>query len=97
MNAARKLPEDWHPADIQAALKKKGYAVTHVARELGLAENSAHKVFSGPWATMEARIAEIIGVPPWEIWPSRYMGGLRMTRARREAKQRFPFRNRNGK
>ena len=94
MNAARKLPEDWHPADIQAALKKKGYTVVRVARELGLAENSAHKVFVQPWSTLEIRIAEIIGVPPWEIWPSRYVRGMRMTRMRKAAFRRFPFRNR---
>ncbi len=97
MNAARKIPEDWHPADVKAALEKKGYTMARVARELGLSPRAAHLVLSRSWSTMEGRVAEIIGVPPWEIWPSRYMTGVRMTAKRREARRRFPLRNRDAR
>lgn len=64
--------QDWHPADIKAALAKKGYSLVRIARENGYSEGSPYIVFRKPWAPMEEIIAQIIGVPARKIWPSRY-------------------------
>lgn len=65
--------EDWHPADILAALHKRGITLRGLAAEHGLNSSStlsAAMVRSYP--ANEARIAAAIGVHPKEIWPSRY-------------------------
>jgi len=63
---------DWHSADIKAALNKKGWSFARIAREYGYAVNSPNQVLRSQWASMEEIITRIIGVRPWQIWPSRY-------------------------
>ncbi len=70
--STRHLQADWHPWDIKAALGKKGYSFVRVARENDYARTSANDVLRRPWPAMERIIADIIGVEPWTIWPSRY-------------------------
>ncbi len=74
MNTAHKIksPEPWHPADIKAALAKKGYTFARIAREHGYVSNSPNCVLWRKWAPMERIVSQIIGVPPEEIWPHRY-------------------------
>ena len=74
-NVVTKYPffEDWHPADIKAKKKKKGYSLARLARENGYAETSPSNVFRQPWAAMEKLIAGIIGLSPCDIWPTRYI------------------------
>jgi len=74
MNCATKHPPktDWHPADIKAALAKKGYTFARIAREHGYCSNSPNSVLWVGWKPMERIVADIIGVKPEEIWPSRY-------------------------
>ena len=65
--------EDWHPADIIAALRKAGYTLSKLAFEHGLKDSSGFSkamVMSFPLG--EKRIAEALGVHPMTIWPSRY-------------------------
>lgn len=65
--------EDWHPADIVAALRKAGYTLSKLAFEHGLKDSSGFSkamVMSFPLG--EARIAKALGVHPMTIWPSRY-------------------------
>lgn len=64
--------EDWHPADIKAALAKKSYTFARLARENDYVENSPNMVLKKPWAQIEKIISRIIGIPAAEIWPSRY-------------------------
>lgn len=65
--------QDWHPADIKAALAKADYTFADIAREYGYtALNSPNSVLHKPWSHMERIVATIIGVRPAEIWPSRY-------------------------
>ncbi|MBF0646414.1 helix-turn-helix domain-containing protein [Desulfuromonas acetoxidans] len=66
------FPSDWHPADIKAALEKKGFSLSRIAREHGYAPTSPSNVFRRRWAAMEKIIANIVGVSPHIIWPSRY-------------------------
>ena len=74
MNTAKKLKAgvDWHPADIKAALAKKGYSFARIAREHGYVANSCNSVLARTWSQVQQIVADIIGVKPSEIWPSRY-------------------------
>lgn len=67
-----KRRKDWHPADIKASLAKKGYTFARIAREYNYVLNSPNTVLWRPWSTMERIVADIIGVAPQTIWPSRY-------------------------
>ena len=64
--------KDWHRADIKCALEKRGYTFARIARERGLVPDGASMVLWKPWSTLEAVVAEILGVKPQTIWPSRY-------------------------
>lgn len=71
--AKKASQEDWHPADIVAALRKAGYTLSKLAFEHGLKDSSGFSkamVMSFPLG--EARIAKALGVHPMTIWPSRY-------------------------
>nr|WP_113867439.1 helix-turn-helix transcriptional regulator [Brenneria salicis]NMN92006.1 Nlp family transcriptional regulator [Brenneria salicis ATCC 15712 = DSM 30166]RBP61315.1 Nlp family transcriptional regulator [Brenneria salicis ATCC 15712 = DSM 30166]RLM30313.1 DNA-binding protein [Brenneria salicis ATCC 15712 = DSM 30166] len=60
--------QNWHPADIIAALKKRGTSLAAVSRNAGLASSTLTK----HWPKGERLIAEALGVAPEKIWPSRY-------------------------
>lgn len=68
------LPEvsDWHRADVVAELKKKGWSVAALAREVGLAESTLYSALSRPYPKGERIIASAIGVEPEVIWAKRY-------------------------
>jgi Ner family transcriptional regulator len=63
---------DWHPADVQAALKKRGHSLAGLSAANGYHATAAGKALKRPWPALETLIAEAIGVPPQQIWPSRY-------------------------
>lgn len=73
-NAPKKpAPRDWHPADVIAAIRKKGWSLQQLAFAHGYSSrtalaNALHK----PYPKAEAIIAGTLGVPPQSIWPSRY-------------------------
>ncbi len=65
--------DDWHPADVIAALRKKNFTLRSLALSHGLKDSSsmsAALVRSLP--TNEKRIADALGLHPKDIWPSRY-------------------------
>ncbi len=64
--------QDWHPADIQAALKKAGWSYARISRVNKYARSSANNAIRTPWPRMELLIATAIGTTPQLIWPSRY-------------------------
>jgi Ner family transcriptional regulator len=64
--------DDWHPADVLAALKKRGKTLSGIATAHGYHATAAGKALKQPWPAMEALIAAAIGRTPEEIWPSRY-------------------------
>ncbi|WP_321530435.1 helix-turn-helix domain-containing protein [uncultured Desulfuromonas sp.] len=74
--------QDMHPADIKAALQKRGYSFSRIAREYGYRANSPSNVLRMPWAPMEKIIGDILGTPPDKIWPSRYDSQGRPLRSR---------------
>lgn len=64
--------EDWHQADIIAALRKKGTTLAAVSRTAGLSSSTLANALSRPWPKGEKLISQAIGVPASAIWPSRY-------------------------
>lgn len=66
------MNQDWHSADIIAALKKKGTSMAAVSRLAGLSSSTLSNALTRRWPKGERLIAEAIGVRPEVIWPSRY-------------------------
>ena len=60
------------PADVQAALKKRGHSLAGLSAANGYHATAAGKALKRSWPAVETLIAEAIGVPPQQIWPSRY-------------------------
>ncbi|MGE0226274.1 MAG: helix-turn-helix domain-containing protein [Acetobacteraceae bacterium] len=63
---------DWHPADVLAALKKRGHTLAGLSVSRGYHPTAAGKALKQPWPALEVIISQAIGVPVQEIWPSRY-------------------------
>jgi len=66
------LTSDWHPADVLAALKKRGKSLSGLSRANGYHATAAGKALKKPWPALEALIANELGLDPADIWPSRY-------------------------
>ncbi|MEI7240175.1 MULTISPECIES: helix-turn-helix domain-containing protein [Pectobacterium] len=64
--------QDWHPADIIAALKKWGKSLTAVSRNAGLASSTFANALKRHFPKGERLIAEALGSSPEQVWPSRY-------------------------
>ncbi|MEQ9877500.1 helix-turn-helix domain-containing protein [Pectobacterium aroidearum] len=64
--------QDWHPADIIAALKKRGTSLAAVSRNAGLASSTLANALKRHWPKGERLIAEALGSSPEQVWPSRY-------------------------
>lgn len=80
----RTPPADWHPADVIAALKKRGTSLRKLALAHGYAPRSLHKALSSPWKRGEEIIAAALGAEPRSIWPSRFLAdGSRVDRRRK--------------
>lgn len=64
---------DWHRADIVAALRKAGWSLRRLSKHHGYASGTTlTTALDRPWPKGERLIAAALGVPPQEIWPSRY-------------------------
>ena len=68
-NSATKA--DWHPADVKAALEKRGVSL----RKLAIAHGYSHiqRVLVSQWWAAEQIVAKALGMPASDIWPSRYI------------------------
>lgn len=67
-------PEDWHRADIVAALRKAGWSLRKLATHHGYKQpTTLIKALDRPWPKGERLIAGAIGISPEAIWPSRYL------------------------
>ncbi|MFJ5457043.1 helix-turn-helix domain-containing protein [Pectobacterium sp. CHL-2024] len=64
--------QDWHPADIIAALKKWGTSLAAVSRNAGLASSTLANALKRHFPKGERLIAEALGSSPEQVWPSRY-------------------------
>lgn len=63
---------DWSWARVKAALEENGYTLRSVAREERVHDQHSREPKRGPNPRMQRAIAERIGLPPQEIWPTRY-------------------------
>ncbi|ENB0199928.1 helix-turn-helix domain-containing protein [Escherichia coli] len=64
--------QDWHKADIIAALHKKGLSLASLSRANGLSSSTLANALTRDWPRGEIIIANAIGEEPQEIWPTRY-------------------------
>jgi len=64
--------EDWHNADIKAALEKAGWSLRQLSLKHGYAAGSLRVTLTNHWLRGEKIIADAIGVSPFDIWPSRF-------------------------
>ena len=63
---------DWHPEDIKAAVRKRGWTLKGLARDHGLPLNACQQACAQPRYHGEQVIAEALGIPAQRIWPSRF-------------------------
>jgi len=68
----KKASQDWHPADIKAALEKAGWTLRRLAAHHNVAPTGVKYALRGRCLPAERRIADALGVHPMTIWPSRY-------------------------
>jgi len=64
--------QDWHRADIKAALEKAGWTLRKLAITRGYSSGVLRNPLNAPWPKGERVIAEAIGTTAQTIWPSRY-------------------------
>lgn len=77
-------PADWHPADVVAALRKRGTSLRQVAIAHGYTQ--IQNVLVRPWWAVEQLVGQALGIPPEQIWPSRYATGVNREHAQRLTK-----------
>ncbi len=71
-------PIDMHPADIKAALAKKGLTLVTVSFDAGLPDHACKAALRGKSRQGEDAIARALGLAPETIWPSRFAKARRM-------------------
>ena len=78
--------EDWHRADIVAALRKAGWSIRRLSIHHGYASpTTLVHALAHSWPKGERLVAAAIGIDPSEIWPSRYLDKSSTARKRRAA------------
>ena len=85
--------KDWHPADIVAALHKRGYTLRDIAREERLCDSSTlSKAMVTSYPAAERRLAKYAGVPVQVMFPTRYAeDGTKIPRGIRGERIRAKF------
>ena len=69
-NKATTSQEDMHPADVIAALHKRGTSLRKIAQENGYSH--IQRVLTSPWLAAEQLVAKALDTRPEALWPSRY-------------------------
>ena len=64
--------EDWHPADVKAALEKAGWSLRRLSASHGFHPCYLAVALAGPAPMAEGLVAEALELHPKQIWPSRY-------------------------
>jgi len=63
----------WHPADIKAALEKRGIRLAWLSHDAGYSRNAVSDAINGKWwPAIERIIADALDTKPWVLWPERY-------------------------
>ncbi|EKV01602.1 MULTISPECIES: helix-turn-helix domain-containing protein [Cyanophyceae] len=66
-----------HVEDIKAALRKQGWTLASIARELEIGPSAvSHALSRQRSRRIERFIASKVGLAPHEIWPQRYKRGV---------------------
>lgn len=65
-------PTDWHPADVIAAVRKRGSSLRQLSLAAGLHPRSLNTTLVQSYPKAQATIAGFLGVAPAVIWPTRY-------------------------
>lgn len=79
------LEEGWHPADIKAAIHKRGMTLSKLAVDNGLTESCVRAALLRCQPAADAVISSFLGVPLHELWPDRWDAeGLRVHHVRDE-------------
>lgn len=73
----RQVETDWHPADVVAALKKRGLSLRELSQENGYAPDTLKECLRRPYPNAERLVAAALGMKAEEIWPSRYLEAKR--------------------
>lgn len=68
----RRTRQDWHKADIKAALEKAGFTLRGLSISRGKSAGYYRETLHRPNPKAERDLAEILGTKPHQIWPSRY-------------------------
>ncbi|UPG86995.1 helix-turn-helix domain-containing protein [Luteibacter aegosomatis] len=93
-NAAVKKPapkEDWHTADIIAAVHKAGWSLQQLAFENGYqARTALTGALRRRYPRAEKIIADVLDKKPGEIWPTRYCADLTTPNSQAGAAPRRP-------
>lgn len=76
--------QDWHRADIKAALEKAGWTLRKLAIARGYCAGALRNPLNVPWPKGERIIADALGTTPQIIWPSRYHDDGRSKSGRNE-------------
>lgn len=81
--------EDWHPADILAALHKRGITLRYIAKQEGLTDSTTlSRAMLNSHPINEIRLAKYAGVPVWQMFPTRWHpDGTKIPRGIRGARQ----------
>jgi Ner family transcriptional regulator len=64
--------QDWHKADIKAALEKAGWSLRKLSIASGYKPSTLRAAFTRPYHKAEVVLAEAVGRKPQQIWPTRY-------------------------
>ncbi len=87
--SARLSPEGWHPADIVAAVHKRGERLNSLAEANGFNAYSMSKALRLCFPSCHDVLAAFIGVPRQEIWPQFYdADGHRLSARERRRRQK---------
>jgi Ner family transcriptional regulator len=70
--AKKPVTQDWHRADIICGLWKLGTSVQRLSKLNNYAPTALGMTLGRPWPKGERIIADALGVPVQQIWPSRY-------------------------
>lgn len=84
-NKATSAHEDMHPADVIAALRKRGFSL----RQIAIQNNYSHiqRVLTSPWLAAEQLVAKALDKKPEDIWPSRYLNPANRALAFRQTRK----------
>jgi Ner family transcriptional regulator len=74
-----------HPADVIAALRKRGTSLRRIAMENGYSH--IQRVLTSPWLAAEQLVAKALDKRPEEVWPSRYLNPANRTLAFKQTRK----------